>query len=90
MMSRKIEELRLFARTCVSWETKTRDSAHEKIDKFVRENIHHETQKCNIKIEETTRKLRPFDVEISFYSLDTLRQISEYYKEFENDGIYRI
>jgi len=69
--------IRLYARTVVSWRS-TMEKAPEQLSEFMSEHIKHEIQLPKTDFKITNRKKNPVDVEISFYDLETIKQIIEY------------
>ena len=83
-----MKAIRLFARINVSWRS-TVNKAPDEVTQFLKEEVMHEVQMPKVDIKYTDRKKNPVDVEVSFYDLETLKQISEHYtkeKEAEKNA----
>lgn len=74
--------IKLYSRTVVSWRSTT-EKAPDTLTNFMKEHIKHEIQLPKADFKYTNRKKNPVDVEISFYDLQTIKQIIEDNEEYE-------
>lgn len=74
-----MKAIRLFGKTTISWKSKTEEDALKQLNEEKRRSLFHEVQRPTYTIKETNRKRYPYDVSFSFYSIEELKNIAEYY-----------
>ena len=74
-----MRHIRLFGKTTISFKS-TQEKAPEEAQEVLNKNVFHEIQMPNVDFKITNRKLKPVNVEISFYDLDEIKAIYDYYK----------
>ena len=74
-----MKAIRLFGKTTISWKSKTEEDALKQLKDKKQRVLFHEVQRPTYEIKKTKRKRYPYDVSFSFYSIEEIKNIAEYY-----------
>ena len=75
--------IKLYAKTSVTWKSKTIKEAEKEVKEFADKKIKHEIQKAEYFIKPTKRKQKPLDVEVTYFDFETIEQIVKDNKDGE-------
>ena len=70
-----MKAIKLYARTECTWKSENKETAEIEVDEFIRNEIDHNIQNVRYGFQSRNRKKKPLDVTVSYYSLETIKQI---------------
>ena len=72
-----MKAIKLYAKTCCKWKSLSIETAVKEMNDFFKIEKFEKFQFPKYDFKKTNRKLKPYDVEVSYYGWDTLEQMAK-------------